>query len=100
VIDELLLRDHLTRVVGKIDQDIQRPIAEGKHLTVAPKDPLADQKLKRAKLQVSVTTIASHGSQPDFPHSAMHNPHEHSLIDWAYAHTTVLPQPVNLRKLA
>jgi hypothetical protein len=65
VIDEFLLRDDLTRAVGKIDQNIQRPTAEGKHLTIAPKDPLADRKLKRAKLQVSVNVIASHVHNED-----------------------------------
>src|SRR5260370_28938483 len=44
VIDELLLRDDLTRAVGKIDRKIQRPTAEGKHLTVAPEHPHRDRK--------------------------------------------------------
>jgi len=64
VIDELLLRDDLTRAVGKIDQNIQRPTAEGKHLTVAPEYPLANRKLERAELQISMNTIVSHGSWP------------------------------------
>jgi len=34
--------------------------------TIAPKDPLADRKVKRAKLQVSMNTIASHGFQHGF----------------------------------
>src|SRR5450755_625495 len=49
VIDELLLHDDLTRAVGKIDQNIQRPTAEGKQLTVAPERPLANRKLERAE---------------------------------------------------
>src|SRR6202035_4161225 len=47
VIDELLLRDDLTWAVGKIDQHIQRPIPEGKHLTVALEHPLANRKFER-----------------------------------------------------
>ena len=61
VINEFFLCDDLAGALGKIDQNIERPAAEGKHLTIAPKDPLADRKLKRAKLQVSVNAIASHG---------------------------------------
>src|ERR1700733_12493616 len=56
-IDEFLLCDHLTRAVGKIDQDIQRPTAEGKHLPVAPECPLPARKLEGAKLQVSMNAI-------------------------------------------
>jgi len=52
VIDELLLRDDLTWSVGKIDQNIERPIPEGKHLTVAPEHPLANRKFERAKPQL------------------------------------------------
>src|SRR6266849_4167948 len=52
VIDELLLRDDLTRAVGKIDQNIQRPTAEGKHLTVAPEHPFANRKFERAEPQL------------------------------------------------
>jgi len=42
VIHQLLLRDDLTWAVGKIDQNVQRPIAEGKRLTVAPEHPFAN----------------------------------------------------------
>jgi len=52
VIDEFLLCDHLTRAVGKIDQDIQRPVPEGKHLTVAPEYPLANRKFERIEPQL------------------------------------------------
>ena len=52
VIHQLLLRDHLTWAVGKIGQNIQRPIPEGKHSTVAPEYPLANRKLKRAEPQL------------------------------------------------
>src|SRR5260370_25437840 len=48
-IDELLLRDYLTWAVGKIGQNIQRPIPEGKHSTVAPDHPLANRKFRRAE---------------------------------------------------
>src|ERR1700680_1706692 len=41
-IDQLLLRNDLTRAVDKIDQNIQRPTAEGKHLTVALEQPFAN----------------------------------------------------------
>jgi hypothetical protein len=50
VIHEFLLRDDLTGAVGKIGQNIQRSIAEGKHLTVAPEHPLANRKFEGAKL--------------------------------------------------
>src|SRR6202166_5057178 len=40
VIHQLLLRDDLTWAVGKIGQNIQRPIPKGKLSTVAPKQPL------------------------------------------------------------
>src|SRR6266852_7614452 len=65
VIDELLLRDDLTRAVGKIDQNIQRPTAEGKHLTVAPEYPLANRKFKRAEPQLPVNYGAMHVCQPN-----------------------------------
>src|SRR5258706_15948263 len=69
VIDELLLCDHLTRTLGKIDQNIQRPTPEGKHLTVAPEHPLANRKFERTELQLPM----NHGARPvsaettDFP---------------------------------
>jgi len=53
VIDEFLLRDDLTWAVGKIGQNIQRPIPEGKHLTVAPEHPLANRKFERARTSAS-----------------------------------------------
>src|ERR1700733_8761759 len=61
VIDQLLLRNDLTRAGGKIDQDIQRPTTEGKHLPVAPEYPFPARKLEGAKLQVSMNAIVSHG---------------------------------------
>jgi hypothetical protein len=54
VIHQLLLRDDLTWAIGKIGQNIQRPIPEGKHSTVAPQHPLANRKLKRAEPQLPV----------------------------------------------
>src|SRR6266851_5621121 len=62
VIDELLLRDDLTRAVGKIDQNIQRPTAEGKHFTVAPEHPLANRKFERAEPQLPMNGGARHVS--------------------------------------
>jgi hypothetical protein len=62
VIDEFLLRDDLTRAVGKIDQNIQRPTAEGKHLTVAPEHPLANRKFERAKPQLPMNYGVRHVS--------------------------------------
>jgi hypothetical protein len=41
VIDELLFRDDLTRAIGKIEQNIQRPTADGTHVTVASESSLA-----------------------------------------------------------
>src|SRR5712675_2870370 len=73
VIDQFLLCDHLTWAVGKIDQNVQRPIAEGKHLTVAPKHPLPARKLKGAKLQISMSVIVGHGSWPGVCLSGMFN---------------------------
>src|SRR6202048_1689512 len=65
VIDELLLRYDLTGAVGKIGQDIQRPVPEGKHSTVAPEHPLANRKFKRAKPQLLVNYGAMHVCQPN-----------------------------------
>src|ERR1700681_731804 len=62
VIDEVLLCDHLTRTLGKVDQDVEGRAAKGQHHTVAPKHPLAARKLKGAKLQISMNVIVSHGS--------------------------------------
>ena len=60
VIDEILLRDDLTWAVGKIDQNIQRPIPEGKHSTLAPEHPLANRKFKRAEPQLTVNYGTRH----------------------------------------
>src|SRR6266850_6106052 len=67
VIHQLLLRDDLTWAVGKIGQNIQRPIPERKHSTVAPKHPLANRKFKRAEPEVP------HVCQPNvgFPQPGM-----------------------------
>src|SRR6267143_3230998 len=65
LIEEFLLRDDLTRAVGKIDQNIQRPAAEGKHSTVAPEYPLANRKFKRAEPQLPVNYGAMHVCQPN-----------------------------------
>src|SRR5258706_13615462 len=60
MIHQLLLRDDLTWAVGKIGQNIQRPIPEGKHSTVAPEHPLANRKFKRAEPQLPVNYGAIH----------------------------------------
>jgi hypothetical protein len=65
VIDELLLRDDLAWAVGKIGQNIQRPTPEGNHSTVAPKQPLANRKFKRAEPQLPVNYGAMHVCQPN-----------------------------------
>src|SRR6266850_5660342 len=65
VIHQLLLRDDLTWAVGKIDQNVQRPIPEGKHSTVAPEHPLADRKFKGAEPQLAVNYGAIHVCQPN-----------------------------------
>jgi hypothetical protein len=65
VIDELLLRDDLTWAVGKIGQNIQRPIPEGKHSIVAPEHPLANRKFKRPEPQLLVNYGAMHVCQPN-----------------------------------
>jgi hypothetical protein len=62
MIHQLLLRDDLTRAVGKIGQYIQRPIPERKRSTVAPEHPLANRKLKRAKTELPVNCGAIHVS--------------------------------------
>jgi hypothetical protein len=62
VIDELLLCDDLAWAVGKMDQNIQRPIPEGKHLTVAPEHPLANRKFERAEPQLPMNNGARHVS--------------------------------------
>jgi hypothetical protein len=69
VIDELLLRDDLTRAVGKIDQNIWCPTAERKHVTVAPEHPLANRKFERAESQLPVNRGVRHVSAKmmDYP---------------------------------
>src|SRR6266852_3357161 len=64
VLHQLLLFDDLTWAVGKIGQNIQRPIPEGKHSTVAPEHPLANRKFKRAEPQLPVNDGAMHVCQP------------------------------------
>src|ERR1700759_1249477 len=46
VIHQLLLRDDLTWAAGKIGQDIQRPVSEGKRATVTAQHPLANRKFE------------------------------------------------------
>jgi hypothetical protein len=47
-----------------MDQNIQRPTTDGKHLTVAPEYPLANRKVKRAEPQLPVNYGAMHVCQP------------------------------------
>jgi hypothetical protein len=65
VIHQFQLRDDLTWAVGKISQNIQRPIPERKHATVAPEHPLANRKFKRAEPQLPVNDGAIHKCQPN-----------------------------------
>jgi hypothetical protein len=65
VINQLLLRDDLTWAVGKKDQNIQRPTAEGKHFIVAPEHPLANRKFERAEPQLPVNNGAMHVCHPN-----------------------------------
>src|SRR5258705_7919121 len=65
VIHQFLLRDDLAWAIGKIGQNIQRPIPEGKHSTLAPKRPLANRKFKRAEPQLPVNDGAMHVRQPN-----------------------------------
>ena len=60
VIHQLLLRDDLAWAVGKMGQNIQRPIPEEKHSTVAPNHPLANRNFKRAEPQLPVNYGAIH----------------------------------------
>src|SRR6266850_4852935 len=62
VIDQFLLCDHLTWAVGKIDQNVQPPIAEGTHLTVAPEHPFANRKFESAETQRPMNYCARHVS--------------------------------------
>src|SRR5882757_862353 len=72
VIHQLLLRNNFTWAVGKIGQNIQRPIPERKHSTVAPEEPLVNRKFKRAEPQLPVNYGAMHMCQPmlDLPSPA------------------------------
>ena len=65
VVHQLPLRDDLTWTVGKIGQNIQRPIPEGKRPAVAQEYPLADRKFKRAEPQLPVNYGAMHACQPN-----------------------------------
>src|SRR5260221_8012094 len=62
VVDQLLLCDHLTRTLGKVDQNIQCPIPKRKHLTVPPEHSLAIRKFERAKPQLPMNYGARHVS--------------------------------------
>src|SRR5258705_7634060 len=54
--DQFLLCDHLTWAVGKIYQNIQRPIPEGHQLTVAPEHLLANRKFERSEPHIPMNT--------------------------------------------
>ncbi|MFK4523986.1 hypothetical protein ABIF90_001967 [Bradyrhizobium japonicum] len=49
VIDQFLLCDHLARTLGKVDQDVEGPAAEGQRHAVAPQRPFFARKLKGAE---------------------------------------------------
>src|SRR5258708_5587385 len=66
VIDELLLCDHLTRTLGKINQDVESPAAKGQHHTLAPQQPFANRKFERAELQLSISSSARHGFKAQY----------------------------------
>ena len=53
VIDELLLRDDLTRAVGKIDQNIQRPIRRGEALDRRAGAPSRQSKVRKGRTSAS-----------------------------------------------
>src|SRR5882757_8930819 len=61
VVDQLLLCDHLTWTLGKVDQDVERPAAKGQHHTLAPQQPFANRKFERAELQLSISSSVRHG---------------------------------------
>ena len=65
VVHQLLLRDDLSSTVGKIGQNIQRPIPEGKRPTVAQECPLSNQQFKRAEPQLPVNDGAMHAGLPN-----------------------------------
>src|SRR5712675_367742 len=62
VVHQLLLCDHLTRTLGKVDQDVEGPAAQGQRLTVTPEHPLAARKLERTELQLHMNRGAMHAS--------------------------------------
>jgi hypothetical protein len=65
VIHQLVFRDDFTWAVGKIGQNIQCPIPERKHPTVAPEHPLANRKFERAEPQLPVNCVAVHVCLPN-----------------------------------
>ena len=79
VVDQLLLCDHLTRTRGKVDQEVERPAAKGQPHTLAPQQPFANRKFKRAELQLSTSSSARHGFK------AQHEIRSHlrDVIHWA-----------------
>jgi len=56
-----------------MDQNIQRPTAEGKHLTVAPEHPFANRKFERAEPQLPMTALPDM-CQPNDGFPASHMP--------------------------
>jgi hypothetical protein len=79
VIDELLLRDDLTRALGKINQDVESPAAKGQHYTLAPQQPFANRKFERAEFQLSISDRARHGFRAQYESLA----HLRDVIHWA-----------------
>src|SRR5882672_10287712 len=103
VIDQLLLRDDLAWAVGKIDQNIQRPIAEAKRLTVAPEYPLANRKFERAESQLPMNRGARHVSAKiaDFPRQTVCQAHSDRLcVSPPNTHSGILRAAINCSRVA
>ena len=62
VVDQLLLRDYLAWTLGKVNEDVEGPVAKGKHNTVAPERPFANRKFERTELQLPMNGGTMHES--------------------------------------
>ena len=62
MIHQLLLCDHHTRTLDKVEQDVERPAAKGQYHTIAPKYSLANRKFERTESQLPVNRGAMHVS--------------------------------------
>src|SRR5258708_26727434 len=77
-VDQLLLCDHLTRTLGKVDQEVERPAAKAQPHTLAP-HRFANRKFERAELQLSISSRARHGFKAQHEIRA----HLRDVIHWA-----------------